>query len=297
MSSRYGKFMDDVTGHIRFNPSEGAAGTVARVTLVNPGKLNVMTRTMWRELRQAFVAIAQNERLRCVVVSGDGSSFCAGGDISEYPSFRFDPGSLRDFHEGDVWGGLSAMLACEVPIIAALEGHCMGGGLEIAACCNIRVAAENTQFGAPIARLGFPMAPRELHLLLHTAGDATVREMLLEAAVLDADEMKARGFLSRVVPRAELLANISARTDRMVQLAPQAARMTKRALRQMAQGGAPADLEQNGALALVHSAQEAIKNIVSTAYDYAASAEHREGVEAFLQKRRPQFPPALTDGS
>ncbi|MCB2070936.1 MAG: enoyl-CoA hydratase/isomerase family protein, partial [Ottowia sp.] len=129
---------------------------MARVTLVNPGKLNVMTRTMWRELRKVFTTLARSADVRCVVVAGEGASFCAGGDIAEYPDFRFEPGSLRDFHEEDVWGGLAAMLACDVPMIAAIEGHCMGGGMEIASCCDIRVAAEHTQFGAPIARLGFP---------------------------------------------------------------------------------------------------------------------------------------------
>ncbi|MFV0679678.1 enoyl-CoA hydratase/isomerase family protein [Ottowia sp.] len=285
--------MADSQGHIRFNPSDGPGGTVARVTLSNPGKLNVMTRAMWRELRQVFDAVAHNSRLRCVVVTGEGDSFCAGGDISEYPSFRFEPDSLRDFHEQDVWGGLSAMLACEVPLIAAIDGHCMGGGLEIVSCCDIRVAAEHTQFGAPIARLGFPMAPRELQLLLRTAGEATVREMLLQAAVLNADEMKARGFLSRVVPRAELLADISARTDRMAQLAPQAARMTKRMLRQMLDGcrddEAAKFSEQNHASMQLNQANSAIESVVESAYDYASSVEHREGVQAFLGKRPPDF--------
>lgn len=276
------------TGHIRYTLDDTHAGAVARVTLVNPGKLNVMTRTMWRELRKVFTTLARSADVRCVVVAGEGASFCAGGDIAEYPDFRFEPGSLRDFHEEDVWGGLAAMLACDVPMIAAIEGHCMGGGMEIASCCDIRVAAEHAQFGAPIARLGFPMAPRELLLVARAAGELTAREMLLEAAVFDADEMKARGFLSRVVPRTELLAHVSARADRVAKLAPQAARMTKRTLRQLL-----ADDMQNTASAQAGQAQPAIETVVRSAYDYAGGAEHREGVQAFLEKRPPRFPPAL----
>jgi enoyl-CoA hydratase len=69
--------------------------------------------------------------------------------------------ALRAFHEDDVWGGLQAMLDCDVPIVAQIEGNCMGAGVEIASCCDIRIAGATAKFGAPIAKLGFPMAPRE----------------------------------------------------------------------------------------------------------------------------------------
>src|SRR5690606_4711036 len=122
------------------------------------------------------------------------------------PDFRFDEASLRDFHEREVWGGLSALLAIDCPVIAQIEGHCMGAGMEIASACDIRVASATARFGAPIARLGFPMAPREAELVAREAGLATAREMLLQAAVLDADTLRARGFLHAVVPDAAALA-------------------------------------------------------------------------------------------
>lgn len=251
-----------------------ARGDVARVTLSHPGKLGAMSRAMWRELRDAFVAIQGDGGFRCVVVAGENGGFCAGGDISEYPSFRFDPEALRRFHEEEVWGGLAAMLACELPVVAGIQGACMGAGLEIACCCDIRIAGSAARFGAPIARLGFPMAPREAQLVAAVAGEATLREMLLEAAQLDAREMKARGFLQRVVPDEALAAEVEATAARIAQLAPQAARMNKRTLRRVA-GGAP-------------DAQPPA-DLLERAYDYASSAEHREGIAAFLEKRPPRF--------
>ena len=169
--------------------------------------------------------------MRCVIVAGEGGHFCAGGDIAEYPDFRFDEAALRGFHEDDVWGGLGAMLACDLPMLAQIEGNCMGAGVEIASCCDIRVASSGARFGAPIAKLGFPMAPREAALVAREAGAATAREMLLEAAVFDATEMKARGFLNTVLPDGTLTSAVLARAQRIAALSPQAARLNKQALR------------------------------------------------------------------
>jgi enoyl-CoA hydratase/carnithine racemase len=240
--------------------------TLAVVTLSHPPKLGAMSRGMWRELKVVFSHIQARQRLRCVIVRGEGGAFCAGGDIAEYPQFRFDAASLEAFHEEDVWGGLQSMLLCDVPVVAQIEGNCMGAGMEIASCCDIRVAGEGARFGAPIARLGFPMAPREAELVAREAGLATAREMLLEAAVLPAAEMKARGFLHVVVPDVDVTQEARARAERVAALAPQAARMNKRTLRALAQGA-----------------------LLPDAYGYAASAEHREGIAAFLEKRKPAF--------
>ena len=253
-------------------------GAVARVTLANAGKLNAMSRAMWRRLRAVFMAIQADAGVRCVIVHGQGGTFCSGGDIAEYTAFRFEVASLRAFHEQDVWGGLQAMLDCDVPMVAAIEGHCMGAGMEIASCCDIRVAGVGARFGAPIAKLGFPMAPREAALVARVAGEATARELLLEAAVLGAPEMKARGFLHRIESPEHLQAHALERARRIATLAPQAARLNKQTLRALNQASAPVD-----------TAQTAIDNIVKSAYDYADSAEHREGIEAFLSKRPARF--------
>ncbi len=253
--------------------SLATVGPLAQVRISHAGKFNAMSRAMWRELRAIFTALQQDPGVRCVVLSGEGGHFCAGGDISEYAGFRFEESSLRDFHENDVWGGLQAMLDCDLPIVAQLQGNCMGAGLEIASCCDVRLASDSARFGAPIARLGFPMAPREAALVLGAVGELTAREMLLSAAVLDAAQMLQRGFLNQVLPAAELDAAVLQCADRISALAPRAARLNKQTFRALAQS---------------IRAQTAI-DLVATAYHYAPAAEHREGVMAFLEKRPPQF--------
>ncbi len=253
-------------------------GPIVRVTLSNPGKLNAMSRAMWAGLRAVFERVPARTECRCVVLQGGGGAFCAGGDIVEYPAFRFDVAGLRAFHEGLVWPALQALLACEVPVIAAIEGPCMGAGMEMASACDIRLATVDARFGAPIAKLGFPMAPREAALVARVAGEATAREMLLQAAVLDAAEMKARGFLHQVLAADALAAEVQTRAARIATLAPQAARLNKRTLRALNPLDAPTD-----------EAQQAIESIVPSAYDYADSAEHREGIAAFLAKRPARF--------
>lgn len=256
-------------------------GPLAFVTLSHSGKLNAMSRAMWRELRAAFERIQQSAGLRCVLVRGEGGHFCAGGDISEYAGFRFEEAGLRAFHEDDVWGGLQAMLDCDVPVVAQLEGNCMGAGLEIASCCDIRIAGDTAKFGAPIAKLGFPMAPREAALVMRVAGELTAREMLLSAAVLGAAEMKQRGFLNQVVPAGEAGAAAMTCVERCAALAPGAARLNKQAFRALAGAGST----------------PATTDLAASAYRYAASPEHREGVTAFIEKRQPRFdsrPAALT---
>lgn len=267
-----------MAGQVLFATDAQHAG-VAHVTLEHAGKFNAMSRAMWLQLKAVFDAIGRDASVRCVVVRGQGGHFCAGGDISEYPGFRFDAAQLAHFHENEVWGGLNAMLQCDVPIVAHIEGNCMGAGLEIASCCDLRLAASDAKFGAPIARLGFPMAPKEAALVGTAVGSTTARAMLLAAEVFDAAHMQAQGFLTRTLAATELDAQVQAIARRVAALAPQAARMNKQILRSN-QAGAPTE-----------HAQEATKNIAPTlaAYAYADSAEHREGIAAFLEKRTPNF--------
>jgi enoyl-CoA hydratase len=266
-----------MSGCIRFERQ----GTLAQVTLSHPGKFNAMSRAMWRELRGVFETIQRDATLRCVLVRGEAGHFCAGGDIAEYPDFRFHEAGLRDFHENDVWGGLQAMLDCDVPIVAQLEGNCMGAGVEIACCCDIRIAESTAKFGAPIARLGFPMAPREAALVLREAGALTTREMLLEAAVCSAAQMQARGFLNRVMPTGQCVSEAQATAMRMAGLAPQAARLNKQTIRAL---NSPVSLDEHAS-----TATNLIANLLSGAYVYADSPEHREGIRAFLEKRPSHF--------
>lgn len=138
-------------------------------------------------------------------------------------------------HEVDVWAGLQAMLNSNVPIVARIEGNCMRVGVEIASCCNIRIAETAARFGAPIAKLGFPMAPREAVLVQWALGELTARERLLSASVPGVAEMKQRGFSMRVVEGQAMDADISGPVDRICQLAPAAARLNKQTFRAVAQ--------------------------------------------------------------
>ena len=256
-------------------------GRWAEVVIDHPGKFNAMSRSMWRGLRTVFEGLQQQADLRCVLVSGSAGHFCAGGDISEYPGFRFDAEQLRQFHEDEVWGGLQAMLDCDVPIVARIEGNCMGAGVEIASCCDVRLAATSARFGAPIARLGFAMAAREAALVSRAVGDSIARAMLLSAEVFEAPRMLQCGFLTHCVSDAQLQADTTALVQRQLGLAPQAARSHKRTFRAL-----------NAPLAQVQQAQAATNSIAlegPQAFAYADAPEHREGITAFLQKRPPVF--------
>jgi len=246
---------------------------VVRITLSNPAKFNAMSCAMWRSLQRTLEDIQSDANVRCVVVQGDGAHFCAGGDISEYSAFRFQEESLRDFHENEVWGALQALQDCDVPVIAQIAGNCMGAGIEIASCCDVRVASAAARFGAPIAKLGFPMAPREAAPVMGAVGELTPREMLLTAAVLPADVMLQRGFLNQVVNATQLPAVVQSVINATVVLAPQAARLNKQSLRALARTGYA----------------QAATTLIANAYRYADSIEHREGISAFMEKRSPRF--------
>ncbi len=253
-------------GTVRCEVGEGG---IARITISNTTKLNALSAAMWRELRSHFKGLAAD--VRVVVVRGDGGDFAAGGDIEEFTEFRFEEATLRRYHEEDVLPALRAMLACDVPLVAQIEGACIGGGLEIAACCDIRIAGTSSRFGVPIAKLGFPMAPAELEIVAAVVGVTTLRELLLEARVLDAEAARARGLVTRVVGDDQVAAEVERTAVRIASLSPQALRLNKRALREFA---APA----------LSTAEQR-----SAHYAYADSAEHREGLAAFNDKRTPRF--------
>jgi len=272
-----------MSAKIKFEQSDG----VAHVTLSYPRRFNAMSRAMWLELRAVFERLQDESDVRCVLISGQGAHFCAGGDISEYAAFRFNEAALREFHEVDVWGALRAMLVCDVPMVAQIAGNCMGAGVELASCCDIRLAAESARFGAPIARLGFPMAPREAALVAREVGLVTARQMLLEAAVLGAPEMLQRGFLSQVAADVDLATLAQTTVQRICQLAPQAARLNKQTLRVL--NSSPVLMDAMPLRQLSTAQPDLLSTLLATAYDYADIAEQHEGITAFLEKRPPRF--------
>ncbi len=272
-------------------------GELAFVTLCNPSKRNAMSRAMWVQLRSLFSSklspfygdigqnSIQNTPIKAIVLRGaacqDGSAhFCAGGDISEYPSFRFDEAQLRYFHEQEVAPALDAMLACDLPLIAQIDGFCMGGGLEIAACCDIRLAGQAAVFGAPIAKLGFPMAPREAAIVVQAVGASTARQMLLAAQTFNAQQMLQSGFLGQVAADAQVAEHALQMAHRIAQLSTQAAALNKQTLR--------AILKENTGNVTAESTDIA-NDLIANPYAYAAAPHHKEGIQAFLEKRSPHF--------
>ncbi len=256
-------------GCVRLHVADAAG--VATVVIEHPGKQNALSVAMWRELRGIFDSLRGAAAApRVLLLRGADGHFAAGGDIAEFPEFRFDADTLRRFHEDDVAPALRSMLDCDIPLVAQIEGSCIGGGLEIAACCDLRIAGRGSRFGIPIARLGFPLAPSEAQIVGQVLGLALLRELLLEARLLPADEALARGIVSRVVDDGAVAAEAQAAAARIAALSPQAMRLNKRTLRQLTVG-APTAAQRHEHFA------------------YADSAEHREGLAAFVEKRSPRF--------
>ena len=193
---------------------------VATVTLCNPSKLNAVNAAMWRGLSAAMARVAADDGVRCVIVRGAGEkAFAAGGDIEEFVTVRATVDDAMHYHEDLVASALNALRDCAVPTVAAIRGACVGGGLEIAGCCDIRIAGESSRFGAPINRLGFSMYPGEMAGLLALVGPAVVLEILLEGRILSAHE----ALVQRVAGAGGYRAVLAPATSFGKNLAPRAA--------------------------------------------------------------------------
>jgi enoyl-CoA hydratase/carnithine racemase len=247
-------------------------GALAAVTLRNAGKLNAVNAHMWRELARVMRELAADEALRCVVLRGDGDNFAAGGDIHEFATVRDTYERARIYHDKWVAGALEAVAACRHPTVAAIRGACVGGGLEIALACDLRIAGSGSRFGIPINRLGFAIAHGELRGLLRVVGPAVALELLLEGRILDAGEALAKGLLTRVVADEALDEEVSACARRIAAGAPLAARLHKKLVRRLADDPAPlaeAEIREN--------------------FSYLESEDYRTGYAAFLARSKPEF--------
>ena len=247
-------------------------GVVATVTLDHPGRLNAITVAMWHALAETFGRLSADRALRCVVLRGAGGNFAAGADIREFPRVRADLDSVMAYHRRTIAPALRAVSDCIHPVVAAIEGVCVGGGLEIASRCDLRLAARGARFGAPINRLGFPMAPDEMRGLLDLAGRAATLEILLEGRVFGADEAQVKGLLTRVVDADALETELAATTARLCAGAPLAARLNKWTAARLACDPSPLGDDEWRAC-----------------FAYADGADHRRGVQAFLQGTDPVF--------
>lgn len=257
-----------MAGHIGFELHDG----IATVTLDNPAKLNAVDAAMWHGLAQAMRRVSDTPDVRCVILRGAGDeAFAAGGDIEEFTTVRATVEDALHYHDELVAGALDAIRDCAVPTVAAIRGACIGGGLEIAGCCDIRIAGESARFGAPINRLGFSMYPGEMAGLLALVGPAVVLEILLEGRILSAREALQKGLLSRVVDDEKVFEEAAACAARICAGAPLVARWHKQWVRRL-MTGAPLSAAEKRA-----------------AFDFLATEDYREGLDAFLAKRPPRF--------
>jgi enoyl-CoA hydratase/carnithine racemase len=167
---------------------------------------------------------------------------------------------------------LKAVAECRHPTIALIKGACVGGGLEIACSCDLRIAGDSGRFGVPINRLGFAIAYEELAGLLGVAGRAVAAEILLEGRVWNAAEAYAKGLLTRVLPAAEVEHEAYATARRIADGAPLVARWHKQFIRRLTISAPPltaAEIDAN--------------------FDYLKTADYKQGIDAFIHKKKPQF--------
>lgn len=248
-------------------------GRIATVTLSTPGKLNALSVASWQALKDAFDELARSKSVRAIVLRGSGGNFAAGADISEFTTVRSDVVQGTRYHEDSVKGALVAIAACAIPTVAMIEGACVGGGLEIACSCDLRIAGTSSRFGVPINRLGFPLAHSELAAMLGLVGRAVALEILLEGRVFGAAEAYDKGLVTRVVDDAEVEHEAYATAVRIAVGSPMAAAANKRWIRRLSPVQNPLSEAE-----------------VREHFAFFDSADYREGVRAFLAKVKPDFP-------
>ncbi len=246
-------------------------GTIATVTLNRPDKLNALNLPAWRRLGAVMQELGADMSLRCVVIRGaGGQAFAAGADITEFKDERATAAQCEAY-DRIVNIATSSIAECPHPVVAMIDGACVGGGLEIASVCDLRICGTSSRFGIPINRLGFTIAYPELKNLLSLVGRAVALEILLEGRILGAEEAYAKGLVTRVVADAKVEEEGYATAKRIADGAPLVNRWHKRFIRRLESGGAltQADTRENYAC-----------------YD---TDDFRTGVAAFIAKKKPEF--------
>jgi enoyl-CoA hydratase len=244
---------------------------VATVTLNNPVKLNAMTKAMWVSFASVWRQIGADAGVRCVVLQGAGErGFCPGNDIGEFATERSNAQQARAL-SAVMNEGRTAMLACPHPIVARIQGACVGGGLEIAAMADMRIASRSARFGAPLNRLGLSMAYEEMLPIWKLTDRPTMFEMLVDGRIFDAGEAKQRGLVNRLVDDAELDREVAETAARIVAGPPLVNRWHKRFFNRLEDPRplGPADYEEH--------------------YLAFETHDYQVGYRSFLAKTQPAF--------
>jgi enoyl-CoA hydratase len=244
-------------------------GNVATIIFDRPAARNAMTWRMYEQLADACARMQREDGLRVAVFRGaGGKAFIAGTDIAQFQAFRGGEDGIA--YEEKMGTHLAAIEALPLPTLAVIEGFAIGGGLAIAACCDLRIATPGSRFGVPIARtLGNCLSMENYARLVAGFGASRAKRMLLLAENLVAEEALASGFLSEIVAAAELDRRVNELTERLTHHAPITMRVSKEAIRRLLHAGLPASDDLSRAC--------------------YGSDDFRIGMKAFVDKRQPQW--------
>lgn len=243
-------------------------GKVARLVIRRADKLNALDAAMVDALLPLCRKIERSDA-RVVILTGEGKSFCAGGDIAAWSALSpqdFGMQWLRDGHQA-----FDALARLRQPLIAVLNGHCLGGGLELAACADLRIAEAHVKIGLPETGLGIIPGWSGTQRLSRRFGAQLVRRMALMAEVFTADQALALGIVDQVAPTGEGMVSAISAVDRVLARSPLASEVTKMLINS-------AEGEEQGR----------VGEILAGAFA-AGSSDLAEGLEAFRAKRKPLF--------
>jgi enoyl-CoA hydratase/carnithine racemase len=255
-------------GHLLVDePAEG----VVRLTISNPSKRNALDHAILDELAAAVVSVDA----RCLVLTGADGMFSSGYDIGDIPDDVFAV-EAEKLVAHPFAAALDALAASDVPTVAALPGHTIGGGLELALCCDLRIAADGIRLGMPPAKLGLVYSHVGLRRFLNAIGEPRTRQLFLLGRNVSALTAESWGLVNDVVPAGELeAASIEVATE-LAGNAPLSIAGNKRILRELLRAEGPLEPELERELIGLREASFATEDM-------------REGVRAFAEKRRPRW--------
>lgn len=256
-------------GHVQLDRDED--GAIATVTFNNPGKKNAIPGAAWPHIEAAFREVRTDDRVRCLVLTGEGDDFCSGADVSGTGEGGGHPHQLQQMRA--ISAAIEALHSVPQPIVARVTGVCVGVGLNMALGCDLVVAADDARFSEIFSRRGLSIDGGGSWVLPRIVGLQRAKELALLADVIPASEAERLGLVTRVVPRAELDATVTELARRLAAGPPLALSMTKRLLNQSAQVTLPQALEAE--------AQAQTVNF--------GSRDTAEAMAAFIERREPRF--------